>query len=199
MTQAKFIALEGIDGSGTTTQLGRVASALEKRGHSVLQTMEPSRGPIGTRIREILRGDIVTPADSLALLFAADRLDHLEREIQPALESDQIALTDRYLLSSLAYQTLDVELAFVESINSRARKPDLSILLQISAKAAAERRAKRGGDDEIFDDLALQERIASAYETAFARDDLGPTAIVDATADIEDVTAAILEAIDTLP
>ena len=196
MTHPQFIALEGIDGSGTTTQLARIATTLVERGHSVLQTMEPSRGPIGTRIREILRGDIKAPPDALALLFAADRLDHLEREIQPALDSQQLALTDRYLISSLAYQSLDVDLAFIESINARARKPDLSILLHISPEAAAERRAKRGGDDEIFDDLELQKRIATAYDQAFARDDLGPTAIVDATASLDEVTSSILQAID---
>ncbi len=96
----------------------------------------------------------------------------------------------------MAYQTLDVDLSFVESINRRARKPDLSILLKISPQAAAKRRAQRGGDEEIFDDLELQEKIAAAYDQAFARDDLGSTAIVDAAANIDDVTAAILSAID---
>ena len=77
MTKARFIALEGVDGSGTTTQLAQVSQALEQRGLVVHKTMEPSKGPIGVRIREILRGELVTPPDSLALLFAADRLDHV--------------------------------------------------------------------------------------------------------------------------
>ena len=198
MTKSQFIALEGIDGSGTTTQLTQIAEALTERGRVVTQTMEPSRGPIGTRIRDILRGEEKTPPDSLALLFAADRLDHLQREIVPALERGEAVLSDRYLISSLAYQSLHVELPFIEMINARARKPDLSILLKICPKEAAKRRATRGGDAEIFDDLDLQEKISQAYDKAFERNDLGPTAIVDASANISDVTTAILSAIDSL-
>ena len=198
MTKARFIALEGVDGSGTTTQLAQVSQALEQRGLVVHKTMEPSKGPIGVRIREILRGELVTPPDSLALLFAADRLDHLKREIEPALERGEVVLTDRYLISSLAYQSLAVEIPFIETINARARKPDLSILLQLSPEAAAQRRAKRGEDEEIFDDLELQRTISEAYDIAFERKDLGPTAVVDATGNIEQVTADLLQAIDSV-
>ena len=199
MSKARFIALEGVDGSGTTTQLTRVSEILSQRGLVVHQTMEPSKGPIGVRIREILRGETKTPPDSLALLFAADRLDHLKREIEPAMTKGQVVLTDRYLISSLAYQSLDVDLAFIETINARARKPDISILLRISPEDAALRRAQRGGAEEIFDDLELQKTISRSYDTAFARTDLGPTAVVDAMQTMEQVTSDILQAIDALP
>src|SRR6185369_8913434 len=107
--RAIFVVLEGIDGSGTTTQLGRLQAYLERRGRAVHPTREPSTGPVGRLLREILLGQHRLPggepADGLAmaLLFAADRRDHVRREIEPALGAGRDVVSDRYLLSSLAY------------------------------------------------------------------------------------------------
>ena len=94
MTQGLLIALEGVDGSGTTSQRERVAQALRAEGRQVHTTAEPSTGPIGKLLREILSGEMRTSPETVALLFAADRLDHLDREILPALETGHIVLTD---------------------------------------------------------------------------------------------------------
>src|SRR4051794_5711725 len=106
MTAGKLIVLEGIDGAGTTTQAQRLGKHFGARVHV---TREPSDGAAGILIRQILRGEY-HPYDhtALALLFAADRLDHLKREIEPQLQKGVHVISDRYVISSLVYQSLFV-------------------------------------------------------------------------------------------
>ena len=140
-----LIALEGIDGSGTTTQLARVADRLTSRGRRVRTTREPSDGPVGRLLREILlgghRGPGGAPVDGLAmaLLFAADRRDHLQREILPALDAGTDVVTDRYLLSSLAYQAEEAAREWVEGLARDVPVPDLTVLLDVPVGVAAAR------------------------------------------------------------
>src|SRR5262245_15868735 len=126
----KLIVLEGIDGAGTTTQARRLGEFMASRGVPVHVTNEPSAGPVGREIRNILRG-AHAPFDqgAMALLFAADRLDHLSREIVPHLEAGTHVVCDRYLLSSIVYQSRFVPPEFVWAANARARPADLTILL----------------------------------------------------------------------
>lgn len=198
MFNGLLVALEGIDGSGTTSQLEQVATALRARGHVVHTTAEPSNGPIGQELRAILGGAIQTTAHTVALLFAADRLDHLHREILPALADGKIVLTDRYLHSSIAYQSLAANKEWLVTINREARLPDLAILLQVPTSVAEARRAVRGGPEELFDANEKQRKIAAAYDLAFQSNELGETCIVDGTQSIPAVTAAIVGAISTL-
>ena len=108
MPPGKLIVLEGIDGSGTTTQARLLCEWLAGRGVAVHLTREPSDGPVGRLIREILHGAHAPVAgDTMALLFAADRVDHLSREVLPALDRGTHVVTDRYYHSSLAYQAID--------------------------------------------------------------------------------------------
>ena len=99
-----FIVIEGLDGSGKTTQASFLAKKLEKT-HKVLLTAEPSIGKIGTFIREgCLYEDKRLPTEAEALLFAADRIEHMHSEIKPALDEGKLVICDRYIYSSLAYQ-----------------------------------------------------------------------------------------------
>lgn len=168
-----FVVLEGIDGAGTTTQCERLARALRAENYHVVTTRQPSDGPIGTLIRQALTGRFVLPGDAgplnpqtLALLFAADRVDHLEAQILPALERGDIVICDRYVLSSLAYQGLSLPSEWVQGINAFASTPDLTIFLEVDATVAAQRRAARGGNPELFESDDQQARIAKEYETA---------------------------------
>ncbi len=167
--KGRFIVLEGIDGAGTTTQLHRVRAALEARGERVLATCEPTDLPIGASIRSVLRGDLAPPPhDSIALLFAADRLDHLAREIQPALADGVHVLCDRYLGSSLAYQGSHCDQAWVAQINSHARLPDLTFYVRVSAETAVQRIGLRDGERrELFERKDTLERIAAAYDKVY--------------------------------
>jgi dTMP kinase len=158
----KLIVLEGIDGAGTTTQAERLKAHYGARVHV---TREPSDGPIGIEIRKILRG-AHAPFDhvALALLFAADRLDHLAREIEPRLAEGVHVVSDRYLISSFVYQGQFVDIDFVYDVNRRARAADLTLLLRVPAAVAAERRRARGGPEELFDALEVQAQIAALYD-----------------------------------
>ncbi len=172
----RFVVLEGLDGAGTTTQCERIAAALTAQGIPVVVTREPSDGPIGQQLRLALTGRLGLPhrrgaltEDTLALLFAADRMDHLASVIEPAVERGDVVLCDRYLLSSLAYQGTALPMAWVETINGRARRPDLTLFLQVDAKLAAHRRSARGGEAEHFEVDERQVRIARQYLAAIRR------------------------------
>jgi dTMP kinase len=105
----------------------------------------------------------------LALLFAADRLDHLEAEILPALRRGEVVICDRYLLSSLAYQGATCPIEWVEEINAGAITPDLTLFLDVKPETASNRRAGRGGLPEIFEGDDRQRRVSRQYATAIRR------------------------------
>ncbi|MCY1047761.1 dTMP kinase [Corallococcus sp. bb12-1] len=166
----RFIVLEGLDGAGTTTQTERLAAALRADGHGVVTTREPSDGPVGTMLRQALTGRLGLPQgrgplapETLALLFAADRTDHLHARVLPALEEGKVVLCDRYVLSSLAYQGASLPMAWVDTVNAHAVSPDLTLFVGVDPKVAAKRRAVRGGPAELFEADEAQRRIAKQY------------------------------------
>ncbi len=172
-----FVVLEGIDGAGTTTQAERLAAHLRSQRRLVHVTREPSTGPIGAQIRLMLTHRIALPAEGqaemMALLFAADRLDHVASEIAPHLRDGYVVLSDRYDMSSLAYQSITAVatgeapqaplIGWIRELNRFARRPDVTIVLDVSPDVAAARRRARGGAAELFDDAELQARLAGAY------------------------------------
>jgi dTMP kinase len=197
-----FIVLEGIDGSGTTTQLDRLARHLERRGRRVHPTREPSAGPVGRLLREILLGGHRRPDGqavdglAMALLFAADRRDHLTREIEPALAAGADVVSDRYLLSSLAYQAQEAERDWVAGLARDLRVPDLTLLLDVPIAVAAARRRAAGRPDERYDADEVQARVAARYRELCAAD---PRALIlDASGSIDEVTALVTAAVDRL-
>ena len=190
----RFIAIEGIDGAGTSTQCAKVADALRAAGHAVHTTREPSDNPIGLVIRHALTSAGRFDEKAMALLFAADRLDHMSREIEPAIQEGAIVLTDRYVMSSLAYQA---ELlgepengGWIATINRYARHADLTCFVDVDAGTALERRTQRGGPAERYDDHPLQERLVRRYRALQA---LVPKCVrIDGSAALDKVTQAIL-------
>ncbi len=199
-----FVVIEGLDGAGTTTQCAAIAKDLRAHGREVLTTREPSDGPIGKLIRQALTRQLglstkkqpLTPT-TLALLFAADRVDHVAREIEPALARGATVLSDRYLLSSLAYQGSQLPIGWVAKINQGALVPDLTLFLQIDPALGAKRRAARGGKRELYETQAIQRRTARQYLAAIAlRRRAGEKIVIlDGGAPMADVTAASLEAL----
>ncbi len=177
MIEGNFIAIEGVDGAGTTTQAELLGKALRERGLPIHVTREPSDGPVGTMIRQILTGRIVVPGmhgvraptwTTMALLFAADRLDHLEAEVNPNLMDGVTVITDRYYHSSVAYQSSsagggDEAIRWVRELNARARRPDLTIVLDVAPDAAAERRNIRAQAKELYEDDELQVKLGAFY------------------------------------
>ena len=164
-----IIALEGIDGSGTTTQAERLAASLREEGHSVHLTREPSDGPVGRLLREMLAGEHA-PVDAtlMALLFAADRADHLQREVEPALAAGAVVVSDRWYHSSLAYQGTEQDREWIRELNKNARAPELTLFLEVDPEVAARRRDAAGRDEEIYDRIEDQRRIAAGYRAVVA-------------------------------
>jgi dTMP kinase len=160
-----FLALEGIDGSGTTTQAQRLQMFLESQGHRAHITRQPSDGPIGKMIRGLLAKKEGQPVnwEMLALLFAADRLRHWQEEVEPLLAQGVFVICDRYVLSSLVYQGQDCPEEWVREINRYAATPDLTLLVAIDAQRAYERVQSRGGTVEIYDELEKQKSLAQRY------------------------------------
>lgn len=206
--RGRFIVLEGIDGSGTTTQKARLSDWLTGAGELVHGTHEPSDGPIGALIRQILRGRLVAappqkkaePVDpaAVALLFAADRLDHLQNEVVPLLDQGWHVISDRYVVSSLAYQSLETDLRFVRQINEKAIAPDLTIFLKVRPEVAMARiEATRLGRDS-FEKLAIQKKVAAAYEEVFAQYRAGRVVTIDGEQSLSTVTQAVRNAVEEL-
>lgn len=183
-----IVALEGIDGSGTTIQTERVTQALQQEGYTVYCTRQPSGGPIGQLIRRYLKGDLpMISNDAMALLFAADRTAFAAHEEQKKVD---IIITDRSWASSLAYQdkmTAQVLGAWPGLL------PDLYILLLVRPSVAAERRKARSEKSERYDTKHAQERAATEY---FEISQIYNTwSIVDGEESIECVTEEILSII----
>ncbi len=171
--QGVFIVLEGIDGSGTTTQLELLRQKLQARASTVVTTREPSDGVLGALIRQILacpeEHHTLSSWGTMALLFAADRLHHVESTIVPVLKSGAIVLSDRYDASSLGYQSLASgldgkdALEWVRSLNRFALRPHLTVVLDVPAEDAARRRRIRGGRPELYEQSELQKKLAAFY------------------------------------
>jgi dTMP kinase len=199
MAQAPFIVLEGIDGSGTTSQSKALERWLVRRGHAVVRTHEPSAGVIGATIRTALdvRGDRVDPR-CLALLFAADRLHHVHDEIDPARARGSVVVCDRYLLSSWAYQSIECDPAWVREINRHAPWPDLTFVLDVPVEIALARvHARQGAPHEIFENEPHQHAVAKAYGEFLAAD-LEGVHRIDGTLEPEGVTRALTRICETL-
>jgi dTMP kinase len=170
----RFIVLEGIDGSGTTTQGQALVASFERQGFAARFTHEPSTLPLGRLLRQILSGTGGAPRpewDAMALLFAADRLQHVASEIDPWLAAGITVICDRYDLSSLAYQSATAPnegaaLPWLRAINQRARRPDLTVVFDVAPEVAEGRRERRGGAPELFERRELQRRLAEIYSAA---------------------------------
>ncbi|MGC3998947.1 MAG: dTMP kinase [Anaeromyxobacter sp.] len=198
--RGRFLVLEGLDGAGTTTQARLLGDALKAAGRKVHVTAEPSGGPVGALIRQVLTRRVIAPggafdAEALALLFAADRLDHVAAEIAPKLADGVDVISDRFTLSSLAYQGLTTgDRPWVEAINGRAAVPDLTLFLRVRPAVAVRRRHAASIDREIYEVEAFQRKVARSYDRCIGQLREAGQRIVelDGEAPVEAVTAAIL-------
>lgn len=169
---AKFIVIEGIDGAGTTTQSELLKNALQNKGFSVTTTCEPSNGVIGRFLREVLAGE-ATPLsnEELALLFTADRMEHIRAVIQPALEECQYLICDRYYHSTLAYQlkTAGKNMEWLIEINRLAMKPVATFFLDVEVGTALARMEHSNRKKELFETEKQLKRIYHNYQLVIDR------------------------------
>ena len=159
-----FICIEGIDASGKTTQAHRLVRNLRRRGLDAVYTTEPSTGEIGKLIRDhVLNRKKRVPVAVEALLFAADRVDHVDKEIKPALQKGKIVICDRYVYSTLAYQgAADLDLNWIEQINQFALVPDLALFLDVSLEVVIERMQSKS-EKSVMETLKNQRRVCEVY------------------------------------
>jgi dTMP kinase len=207
--RGRFIVLEGIDGCGSTSQARLLAAKLRELRYDVRETCEPTTGPIGTLIRSILqqRGGQGRGAAAgafgwatLGLLFAADRCHHVDSLIEPALRDGAIVISDRYALSTVAYESAlapdaAVAAAWLREINEHAIAPDATVVLNVSAEVAEQRRAARGAPEELLETRELQRRLALAYASAEQLVPLHHVVHVDGEGTLEHVAERILEVV----
>lgn len=155
-----FIVVEGIDGCGKTTQAKLLADWLQATGRDVLLTAEPTRGRIGRFLREVLSGKTAIDPRTLALLFTADRYEHLNSEIEPALRNNRIVVSERYYHSTICYQAAQgIPWKWLIDLNKFARKPDYTFLVDVPPRESVKRKTLR----EIFEEEEFLEKVRDNY------------------------------------
>jgi dTMP kinase len=196
----RFISLEGVDGSGKSTQASMLADALRDRGHDVVAVREPGGTALGEDIREIVLGPDAMSPWAEALLFAAARAQLVADVVRPALEAGRWVVADRFLDSSLAYQGTARGLGIDQVVQVNAPgiggcMPDLTIILDLVPSSASDRRAGRASVDRIEGEgEALQEAVAEGYREV-ARIFPERIALISADGSLDEVHTRVLAAV----
>jgi dTMP kinase len=205
MTNNRFIALEGIDGSGKTTQIQLLENYLLEAGHKVYVTAEPTRDPIGRLIRDIFAGKMEADHRVIAALFAADRLQHLLNErdgIIKKMEEGYTILTDRYYLSSYAYHGVHTDMDWVIETNRLSRElltPDAHIYIDMDPKVSMERINSTRPSVELYETEDNLRAVHHAYEIAIARIESEESVVrINGNESVANVHKAIVKAIESL-
>jgi dTMP kinase len=198
-----FITFEGIDGSGKSTQMRMLASALRLRGLDVISTREPGGTSFGKRLRTALL-EVHEHVDPLAelLLFAADRAQHVSTLLRPALESGRIVLSDRYADATRAYQGAgrgfsDELIREVIELATRGLKPDLTLVFDLSVAECGQRAHRRThdghkGDRLDSEDAAFHTRVRNAY-LQIAQAEPARVRLIDASGSIDETHARVMQ------
>ena len=156
-----FICIEGLDGCGKTTQAKLLVKRL-KKGYNAVYTGEPSHGKIGTFIKKYcLHGKRRLTGVVEALLFAADRFEHVQNEVLPALNERKLVISDRYVYSSLAYQgATGLDLEWIKKINEHALRPDLAIFIDVDPEIVIKRLKRK---KSVMENLETQRKVRDVY------------------------------------
>ncbi len=197
-----FVAFEGGEGAGKSTQVRLLSKALKSGGRDVVTTHEPGDTPVGKRLREILLGHETGALDprTESLLYAADRAEHVASVVRPALDRGAVCITDRYIDSSIAYQgagrTLDpADIARISEWASGGLWPDLTIVLDIDP-AVGLTRFSAPADRLEAEPLAFHQRVREHF-LALSRQNPHRYLVVDATDSVDAVSATLLAAVES--
>ncbi len=173
MKKNLFIAFEGIDGSGKSTQVKLLSDHLTNAGHKVYSTFEPTDSPIGTLIRNIFNHKLESDHRTIAALFVAERLDHLLNKtngILKKLEDGYTVITDRYYFSSYAYHGVHMPMDWVieaNAVSAGLLRPDLNIYIDIAPDTSMERITKGRTSMELYETLENLKMVRDKYFEAF--------------------------------
>ncbi|MBC2703390.1 dTMP kinase [Desulfobacula sp.] len=198
-TKGKFIVFEGIDGSGKSTQIKKISKRLQGFGYKIYSTFEPTDGPIGSLIRQMLSGKVATDQRTIASLFAADRTDHLVNKvngIRHRVDQGEIVICDRYYFSSYAYHAQYIDMKWVihaNSLNAEILRPDVTIFIDVDPKVCLERIKNSRSSFEMYEKLDIMKKVRANYFKAFdVLKDLEKIAIIDGNSTKGKVEDAIL-------
>jgi dTMP kinase len=181
-----FIVIEGLDGSGKTTQAKLLVERLQK-SHNAVYTTEPSCGRIGSFIRDrCLYEEKRLDCAVEALLFAADRVEHIQNEVAPALDEGKLVVSDRYVYSSLAYQgSAGLNIDWINAINKLALKPDLAVFIDVAPEIVLKRLNRK---KSIMETLETQKKVREIYLKFVA---IGPLVRIDGDMPVADLSEAL--------
>jgi dTMP kinase len=201
---SRFIVLEGLDGAGTTTQAAMLHDHFTKLTVDSFLTREPTDGPIGKLLRDVLTGRSMRhrlAEREMALLFAADRLEH-SRLVESKLLTGSHVICDRYIFSSLAYQTLDpaIDPKWVMEINSGFARPHLTLFLDVGVDECLRRIAARNENRTVYEKKDFLQTIGRNYKrlaSSYYKDHVGPIQIIDGTPPPDDVHANVMRALES--
>lgn len=174
--KGKFIAFEGIDGSGKSTQIQYLMEKLKENNIYYYTTMEPTDSPIGSLIHQIMMGRIKTDNKVIAALFVADRLDHLLNDInglKAKIDEGTTVISDRYYFSSYAYHSVDMPMEWVIQANDQCKRilqPTVTIFIDVDPDVAIERIAKNRFHQELFEKKSRLVKVREKYFEAFKRE-----------------------------
>lgn len=202
--KGKLIVLEGLDGSGKTTQSRLIVQRLRKMGKKAEYTKEPTQGPIGVLIKQILWGEVKLSKRAMQYLYVADRADHSEL-IEDYLKKGYYVIADRYFWSSVAYGSFDMEkiddyFLVAQSILSyyhRFLLPDITFYLNIDPQKGFERVTATGKKKEWYKDPKKMKRIKKGYDFLLKKFPREIT-VIDANKSLEEVTEKLLKHIKNL-
>ncbi|MBQ3713745.1 MAG: dTMP kinase [Spirochaetia bacterium] len=194
-----FIVLEGLDGCGTTTQTALLVKKLEECGIKGYSTKEPTDGSIGRFIRSVLQKKESVDPFTLALLFSADRNEHVygENGIIEQTQAGKMVVCDRYFFSSLAYQSLFIDYDTVGELNRFYPLPEYLFYIDLSPEECQARVESRGDETELFEHLELQRKIDVNYKKSLsllAASEM-KTVVIDGRGSIEDIHNQICKAL----
>jgi len=202
---SNFIVFEGLDGSGTSTQLALLEQKLASRGVNVpvfTVTFEPTGGAIGKLIRSVLKKELVLRPDTLARLFAADRGEHLYASdgIVERCKRGELVICDRYTLSSLVYQGIECGIELPRGLNGAYPAPELLLFFDIDPNIAQQRMAGRPSL-EIFEHIEFQKKVRTQYHALFDEYRKGGVRleIIDASQNVEKVAEDVWKEIAKMP
>jgi len=203
--KGRFVVFEGIDGSGKSTQIQNISKRLRAENLKVYTTFEPTDGPVGSLIRQMLSGEIATDQRTIASLFAADRTDHLmnsENGIKKKINQGETVLCDRYYFSSYAYHAQYIDMEWVihaNSLNAEILKPDLTIFIDVDPEICFKRIKLSRTDFEMYEQIDVMKNVRINYFKAFDRlKDSEKIAVVDGNTTPEKVEDSILNEISKL-
>lgn len=205
MSKNLFIAIEGTDGSGKSTQAGLLAQRLSAEGHKVHLTFEPTNGHIGKLLRSILKGEISVDQKAIAGLFLADRLDHLLNDqdgIVKKMNEGFTVVSDRYYFSSYAYHSVYMDMDWVIACNemcAQILRPHLNIFVDVPPEVCMQRINDNRETPELYETADILRKVRANYFTAFAKlTNSEEVTVIDGNKDIHAVSDTIWSSVSGL-